>query len=59
MPFLPQDPVMLLSYANTKLRDCYPSLKDFCEEEELSESELCARLASIGYEYDSEKNRFI
>ena len=27
---LPQDPIMLLSYVNTQLRDHYVSLDDFC-----------------------------
>ena len=30
---LPKDPVILLSYVNTKLRDNYSSLQEFCEEE--------------------------
>ena len=31
---LPQDPVILLSFVNTKLRDCYPSLEELCSAEE-------------------------
>ena len=27
---LPRDPVILLSYVNTQLRDAYPSLKELC-----------------------------
>ena len=27
---MPKDPVMLLSYVNTQLRDFYPSLAEFC-----------------------------
>ena len=29
---LPQDPAILLSYVNTKLRDCYPSLAALCDD---------------------------
>ena len=31
MDQLPKDPVILLSYINTQLRDFYPSLDAFCE----------------------------
>ena len=32
---LPQDPMILLSYLNTKLRDDYDSLAALCEDMEL------------------------
>jgi hypothetical protein len=56
---LPQDPVMLLSYVNTALRDKYPSLSVFCEEEEANEEAIAQKLAAIGYAYDPEKNKFV
>lgn len=56
---LPRDPVILLSYVNTKLRDRDASLTIFCEEEDADESALCAALAEIGYQYDSERNQFV
>ncbi len=56
---LPRDPVILLSYVNTKLRDRDASLAIFCEEEDADESALCAALAEIGYRYDAEQNRFV
>ncbi len=59
MSFLPRDPYMLLSYVNTKLRDRYSSLSDFCEGEEADESALRAGLRAAGYEYDREKNAFV
>ena len=34
---LPQDPAMLVSYLNLKLRDYYDSLSALCEEEDISE----------------------
>ena len=56
---LPHDPVMLLSYVNTQLRDRDASLDAFCERENADKKMLCAALAEIGYEYNSEENRFV
>lgn len=55
---IPKDPVMLLSYVNTKLRDDYSSLNDLCESLSVEESELRTKLSSIGYEYNKELNKF-
>ncbi|MGN1246780.1 MAG: DUF4250 domain-containing protein, partial [Muribaculaceae bacterium] len=30
MENLPKDPMMLMSFINMKLRDCYPSLDELC-----------------------------
>ena len=56
---IPKDPVMLLSYINTQLRDNYPSLEELCASLRLSEKELQERLAAIDYEYDRASNQFI
>ncbi len=56
---LPNDPIMLLSYINTKLRDEYCSLEELCSSLDVSETELKEKLGSVGYEYDEDKNRFI
>lgn len=55
----PSDPVILLSWVNTELRDKYPSLSDLCEEEGLDESALREKFASVGYTYDEKLNKFI
>ena len=55
---LPKDPVILLSYINTLLRDEYTSLSSLCEDRQVDEEELQKTLSSIGYEYDSTLNRF-
>ncbi|MBE6853489.1 MAG: DUF4250 domain-containing protein [Ruminococcus sp.] len=55
---LPNDPAILLSVINTKLRDFYASLSDLCDDMDVSESEIKQKLAMIGYEYDKEQNRF-
>jgi len=48
MTVLPKDPVILLSYINTQLRDFYPNL-----------DELCSTLAQIDYYYDETSNQFV
>ncbi len=55
---IPKDPVMLLSYVNTQLRDFYPSLEDFCKSEDVSGEKIEEILKSIAYTYDREKNQF-
>ena len=56
---IPKDPVMLLSYVNTQLRDYYDSLDDFLKDKELSGEGLIKTLASIDYKYDAELNQFV
>mgnify|MGYP002768945338 FL=1 len=56
---LPHDPVILLSYVNTQLRDRDASLDALCDREDADKQALCAALAEIGYEYNAEQNRFV
>lgn len=56
---MPRDPVILLSYVNTLLRDRYPSLTELCKAECVEEAELKAALSAIRYEYDEALNRFV
>lgn len=56
---LPNDPVMLLSYVNTQLRDFFPTLDAFCDNFQADRAELESKLKSIDYEYDSETNQFV
>ncbi len=56
---LPQDPMVLLSYVNTKLRDEYDDLDAFCEDRDLDRAELENRLAAVGFVYREEQNRFM
>ena len=37
---LPSDPMILLSFINTKLRDFYPSLDALCEDANISKDEI-------------------
>lgn len=56
---LPQDPMILLSYINTKLRDDYSSLDELCAGLDASREEIVQKLEGVGYRYDQEKNRFL
>ncbi len=56
---LPQDPMMLLSYVNTQLRDNYSSLDKLCDDLDASKEEIVEKLSSIDYEYDETLNKFV
>ncbi len=56
---LPMDPVMRLSFVNTKLRDYYHDLDALCQDLDVDREEIVASLAVIDYHYDAEKNQFI
>lgn len=56
---LPKDPVMLLSFVNTKLRDFYDSLDALCEGLDADRQDMVDRLGKIGYRYDAERNQFV
>jgi hypothetical protein len=56
---LPKDPVMLLSFVNTQLRDNYPNLKELAAAYMVDEQEITDKLAGINYVYDADKNQFI
>lgn len=55
---LPNDPMMLLSVINMKLRDNYNSLAELCEELDIDQEMIKSKLSAVGFEYDSEKNAF-
>ncbi|MBQ9895189.1 MAG: DUF4250 domain-containing protein [Ruminococcus sp.] len=56
---IPNDPAILLSFINTKLRDDFPSLEELCKSLCVSQELIETKLSAIGYAYDKEKNRFI
>ena len=56
---IPKDPMILLSFINTKLRDFYPSLDILCNELELDRDSLTETLAQMDYHYDPSANQFI
>ena len=55
---LPKDPVMLLSYINTQLRDFYGSYEELCRELDLDGEKIAEQLEAIGYTYQKEINQF-
>lgn len=55
---IPSDPFILLSYINTKLRDEFPDLDELCRSLDIDRQQLEARLATIGYFYNRELNKF-
>ena len=55
---LPNDPFLLFSVLNTKLRDYYKNLDDLCYDLQIDKQEIIKKISDIGYEYDNEKNQF-
>ena len=56
---LPEEPVMLLSFVNMKLRDQYASLDDLCDDLNVLSVELEEKLGEIGYFYNAKENRYV
>ena len=56
---LPNDPMILLSYINTKLRDYYSTLDLLCDDLNVNREELEQKLSAVDYRYDTKLNRFI
>ncbi len=55
---LPKDPFVLMSFVNTKLRDCYDSLDELCAAMNVDQVQLCSVMQSIGMEYNAKTNKF-
>lgn len=55
---IPQDPFMLMSFINLKLRDYYDSLDALCEDLGFDKEQLCDKLKSAGFEYSEENKKF-
>ena len=53
------DPNLLLSIINTKLRDFYKNLDDLCEDLDFDKDEIIEILKTINYYYDLKENKFI
>lgn len=56
---IPKDPVMLLSFVNTELRDKYCDLVEFCHANNVDINDINGRLRSINYTYDPNRNQFV
>ena len=56
---MPKDPVMLLSFVNTQLRDNYSTLEELCKSYMISEEEITNKLKSINYEYNTDRKSVV
>lgn len=56
---IPKDPVILLSFVNTKLRDEFASLDDLCAALDADAADITGALAALDYHYDAAHNQFI
>jgi len=56
---IPKDPVILLGYVNTLLRDYYNSLEELCTCRGMDKEKLIQSLEVIDYCYDCEENQFV
>ena len=55
---LPEDPVMLMSMINMKLRDSGESLEELCFELDTDPDEIKEKLKAAGYEFNEGINQF-
>ncbi|MGM9844533.1 MAG: DUF4250 domain-containing protein [Muribaculaceae bacterium] len=58
MAYLPQDPIILLSYVNTQLRDNYSSLDEMCKDMDIDRELIINKLLTVGYVYNPVLNQF-
>ena len=59
MAAIPKDPVMLMSFLNTQLRDNYSSFEDLCGAYDLDAEEIKEKLSAIDYHSDADRNQFV
>lgn len=55
---LPNDPFILMSFVNMKLRDYYHTLDEMCDDMGLNRCEIEDKLAEAGFHYDENQMRF-
>ena len=56
---LPNDPIMLMSFVNTQLRDNYSSLNVLTLSLGVEKEEIEHKLKAAGFIYDSQLNKYI
>ncbi|MDD3252989.1 MAG: DUF4250 domain-containing protein [Lachnospiraceae bacterium] len=59
MKTIPKDPMILLSFLNTQLRDHYASLEELCRSFDLKAEDLEKQMRSVDYRYDHSLNKFV
>lgn len=50
--------MMLFSIINMKLRDCYGSLDELCDDMDINKEGLIRKLHAAGFEHSAEHNKF-
>lgn len=55
---IPEDPFILLSFVNMKLRDEYGSLNALADGLDVDVNDIKSRLESVGFKYDASQNQF-
>lgn len=58
MSDIPKDPIILMSWANTMLRDKYESLDALCDDLQLDKNSFITKLAGAGFVYNETTNQF-
>ena len=58
MTEFPSEVMMLLSFVNMKLRDCYGSLDEMCSDMQIDRHWLEDKLGSVGFQYNKAQNKF-
>lgn len=56
---LPNDPLLLMSVLNTRLRDHYADLDALCYDLNEDRAVLETKLSAAGYRYDRQLNQFV
>ncbi len=55
---LPEDPIMLMSMINMKLRDTGKNFEELCEDLDVSAGDVEKKLSDAGFEYNKDINQF-
>lgn len=58
LQLIPSDPIILLSFINTRLRDKYSSLDELCDDLDIDRNEIEDKLRLAGFEYNPDQNQF-
>lgn len=56
---MPKDPMLLLSFVNTRMRDDGLTLEELAAQFDVDSDEIISKLAGIDYTYDAASRRFI
>ena len=56
---MPKDPMMLLSFVNTRMRDDALTLEELAAQFDVDAHEIISKLAAIDYTYDAENRRLV